>query len=141
MQSRRSSAFAGACVTGEWGAEYWTNWEQWFLGDALTQLIVTPFIFYWVLRPADQRKLSTAQWIEALVLLAGLIVSLTLAFQPAVDHLGFADSRLYAPVAFLFWAAVRFGMRGATAATAILTFFAVAATQAAEGPHFRTNHE
>ena len=122
------SAFAGAFSRGS-GLEYWTNWEHWFLGDALAQLIVTPFIFYWVLRPWDQRNLSTAQWLEALVLLAGLIISLTLAFQPASSHLGFSDTRMYAPVAFLFWAAVRFGMRGATAATAILTFFAVAATQ------------
>jgi two-component system sensor kinase FixL len=127
------SAFAGAALRGVASAEYWANWERWFLGDALAQLIVTPFIFYWVLRPSDQRKLSSAQWLEALVLLVGLIVSLTLAFQPASDHLGFSDSRLYAPVAILFWAAVRFGMRGATAATAILTFFAIAATQMADG--------
>ena len=128
------SAFGGAFSRGL-GAEYWTNWEQWFLGNALTQLIVTPFIFYWVLRPWDQRNLSSAQWLEALLLLSGLIVSLTLAFQPASSHLGFADTRLYAPVAFLFWAAVRFGMRGATAGTAILTFFAVAATQSGNGSY------
>jgi PAS domain S-box-containing protein len=126
------SAFAGAATRGEWGAEYWANWERWFLGNALAALIVTPFIFYWVLRPRDQRNLTAAQWLEALVLLVGLIVSLTLAFQPASSHLGFADSRMYAPVAFLFWAAVRFGMRGATAATALLTLFAVAATQSAD---------
>ena len=106
---------------------YWAHWERWFLGNALAALIVTPFIFYWVLRPSDQRNLSSAQWLEAAILLAGLIVSLTFAFQPASSHLGFADSRMYAPVAFLFWAAVRFGMRGATAATALLTIFAVAA--------------
>ena len=128
------SAFAGAFSRGL-SSEYWTNWEHWFLGDALTQLIVTPFIFYWVLRPWDQRNLSTVQWLEALVLLSGLIISLTLAFQPASSHLGFSDTRLYAPVAFLFWAAVRFGMRGATAGTAILTFFAVAATQSGNGSY------
>jgi PAS domain S-box-containing protein len=126
------SAFAGAAAHGL-TPEYWSHWERWFLGDALTQLIVTPFIFYWLLRPADQRNLSGAQWMEALLLLAGLIVSLTLAFQPASGHVGFSDSRLYAPVAILFWAAVRFGMRGATAATAILAFFAVAATQSGGG--------
>jgi two-component system, LuxR family, sensor kinase FixL len=129
------SAIAGAAARGEWGAAYWNHVERWFFGDALTQLIVTPFIFYWVFRPALQRQLSPAQWLEALVLLAGLIVSLSAAFQPAANHLGFADSRLYAPVAFLFWAAVRFGMPGATAATAILTCFAVAAALSAEGPY------
>jgi two-component system sensor kinase FixL len=130
-----ASAFAGAVSRDGWGPEYWTNWEQWFLGDALAQLIVTPFIFYWIFRPAELRNVSAAQWIEALALLLGLVVSLTLAFQPAANHLGFADTRLYAPVAFLFWAAVRFGMRGATAATAILAYFAVAATLSGEGPY------
>ena len=130
-----ASAFAGAASRGEWGAAYWVNWERWFLGNALTQLIVTPFIFYWLFRRAEQTVLSLARWIEALVLLTGLVISLTLAFQPPADHQGFADSRLYAPVAFLFWAAVRFGMPGATAATAILTCFAVAAALATEGPY------
>lgn len=129
------SAFGGAASRGVWGPEYWANWERWFLGNALTQLIVTPFIFYWVFRPAEQRTLTFAQWLEALALLVGLVISLSFAFQSASEHLGFADSRLYAPVAFLFWAAVRFGMPGATAATAILTCFAVAATLSAEGPY------
>jgi two-component system sensor kinase FixL len=127
------SAIAGAASHGIANADYWAHWERWFLGNALTQIIVTPFIFYWVLRPSDQRNLSGTQWLEALLLLSGLIVSLALAFQPGSSHLGFSDSRLYAPVAILFWAAVRFGMRGATAATAILTFFAVASTQLADG--------
>ena len=29
------SAFAGAASRGDWGAEYWANWERWFLGNAL----------------------------------------------------------------------------------------------------------
>ncbi len=126
------SAFAGAATVAPSDSTYWAHWERWFLGNALAALIVTPFIFYWVLRPSDQRNLASAQWLEAAILLVGLIVSLTFAFQPASSHLGFADSRMYAPVAFLFWAAVRFGMRGATAATALLTIFAVAAALSGE---------
>ncbi|HEY5755143.1 MAG TPA: PAS domain S-box protein [Steroidobacter sp.] len=129
------SAIAGAASRGEWGAVYWINVERWFLGDALTQLIVTPFIFYWLFWPAERRQMSSAQWIEALALLTGLVISLAWAFQPPADHQAFTESRLYAPMVFLFWAAVRFGMPGATAATAILTCFAVAATLAFEGPH------
>ena len=54
------SAFGGATSRGL-GAEYWTNWEQWFLGNALTQLIVTPFIFYWVLRRCGSAKSLAAR--------------------------------------------------------------------------------
>jgi PAS domain S-box-containing protein len=125
------SAFAGAATLG-FGPLYWTQWEKWFLGDALAQFIITPLIFYWVLRPSDRRNLSAAQWLEVLVLLAGLTVSLTFAFQPSSSHLSFADTRMYAPAAFLFWAAMRFGMRGATAATLLLTAFAVRAAQSGE---------
>ena len=32
------------------GYEFWLTWEQWFRGDALAQLVVTPVIFYWVSR-------------------------------------------------------------------------------------------
>ena len=61
--------------------EYWSNWEHWFLGNALTQLIVTPFISTGCCGPRIG-AISSAQWIEALVLLTGLVISLTLAFQP-----------------------------------------------------------
>ena len=128
------SALAGAASRGDWGPAFWASWERWFLGDALSQLVVTPFIFYWVFRPVIRRPLTSAQALEALALFLGLVISLALAFQPSVEHLGFADFRMYAPVAFMFWAAVRFGMPGATASTALLTCFAVAATLASEGP-------
>lgn len=43
-----ASAFGGAAVLGIRGADYWLAWERWFLGDALTQLVVTPAILYWI---------------------------------------------------------------------------------------------
>jgi PAS domain S-box-containing protein len=127
------SAFAGALTRGP-GPLYWDHWQNWFFGNALTQLIITPCLFYWAIRSWDKPALSTAQWFEALALLAGLVMSLAIAFQSTSNHIGFSDSRLFAPVAILFWAAVRFGMRGATAGTAILTIFAIAATQRADSP-------
>lgn len=132
------SAFAGALSRGL-GPEYWGHWQNWFLGNALTHLIITPCLFYWVIRSPGKPALSAAQWFEALALLAGLIVSLTVAFHPASNHIGFPDSRLFAPVAILFWAAVRFGMHGATAGMAILTIFAIAATQSVDSPYFHAS--
>jgi PAS domain S-box-containing protein len=129
-----ASALVGALARGL-GPEYWDHWQNWFLGNALTQLIVTPCLFYWVIRPWDKPTLSTAQWLEALTLVAGLVVSLTMAFEPKSTHAGFPDSRLFLPVAILFWAAVRFGMRGATAGTTILAFFAIAATMSSDSTY------
>ena len=34
--------------------------EQWFLGDAMASLIVTPILFYWMLRPPNPATFSTA---------------------------------------------------------------------------------
>ena len=134
------SAFAGALTRGL-GPMYWDHWQNWLFGNALTHLIITPCLFYWVIRSWDRPALSTAQWFEALALLAGLVASLAIAFQPTSNHIGFSDSRLFAPVAILFWAAVRFGMRGATAGTAILTFFAIAATHSADSPFHSSAQE
>ena len=44
-----ASAFGGAAARHFLGYGYWPAWEQWFLGNALAQLVVTPVIFYWVL--------------------------------------------------------------------------------------------
>ena len=41
------SAFAGAAARQALGQDYWVAWEQWLLGDALANLIITPAIFYW----------------------------------------------------------------------------------------------
>ena len=44
-----ASAFAGAALRYAHGYAYWPAWEQWFLGNVLTHLVVTPAIFYLVL--------------------------------------------------------------------------------------------
>ena len=129
-----ASALVGAASRRALGFEYWTAWEQWFLGNAMTNLIVTPFLFYWVLRPVNPRRVTEGRWVEAILLACGLFVSTWLAFDPESTRLGFADTRFYAPLAFLVWAAVRFGMFGATGAVAALTFIAVAAATSGHGP-------
>jgi integral membrane sensor domain MASE1 len=44
-----ASAFGGAALRHPLGYAYWPAWKQWFMGSVLTQLIVTPAIFYLVL--------------------------------------------------------------------------------------------
>ncbi|HZF16152.1 MAG TPA: PAS domain S-box protein [Steroidobacteraceae bacterium] len=129
-----ASALVGAASRHALGFEYWLSAEQWFLGNALTSLIVTPFLFYWVLRPVDPRTVTEGRWVEALLFTCGLFVSTSLAFESDAGRLGFADTRFYAPLAFLVWAAVRFGMVGATGAVAALTFVSVAAAISGRGP-------
>jgi PAS domain S-box-containing protein len=130
-----ASAFAGAAARHFLGYPYWPAWEQWFLGNALAQLVVTPLIFYWVLgAPWNAPARFATRWVEGTLLTAGLIVTAYIAFDTDAGMSGFAEPRFYAPVPFLFWAAIRFGMLGASGAIAVIAFFSVAAALQGHGP-------
>jgi PAS domain S-box-containing protein len=119
------SALAGAATRAGMGHAFWPSFEQWLLGDALASLVVTPILFYWVLRPPDPATFSRPRLIEASLLAIGLLISLKFAFEPAGDPRDIAETRFYAPVPFMVWAAIRFRMFGATAVAAMLSVFAV----------------
>jgi PAS domain S-box-containing protein len=131
------SAFAGAAARHFLfpGYGYWQAWEQWFLGDALAHLVITPVIFYWVLgSPWNAPARTAARRVEAGLLTVGLIVTAYLAFTTGEGEIHFAEPRFYAPVPFMFWAAIRFGVFGATGAIAVMAFFSVAAALQGAGP-------
>lgn len=109
------------------GQDFRQAWEQWFLGDVLAAIIVTPILFYWVLRPPNPATFSPLRILEAAVIALGLLIGLSLAFEPTTVTQAVAESRYYAPMPFIVWAAVRFRIYGATGAVALLTFFAVGA--------------
>jgi PAS domain S-box-containing protein len=129
------SAFAGAAARHAVGYAYWAAWEQWFLGDALAQLVVTPAILFWVFGP--WRKLITApnrRKAEALVVALGIVASTVTAFSLPTGSNDFTESRFYAPITFLVWAALRFGMPGASGGIAILAFLCLDAELSGRGP-------
>jgi len=119
------SALGGAAARSALGHPFWASGEQWFLGNAMASLIVTPILFYWMLRPPDPSTFSAVRVIEAGALGIGLIVTLSLAFEGEMRPHEFGETRYYAPVPFMVWAAIRFRMHGATAAVALLSIFAV----------------
>jgi PAS domain S-box-containing protein len=116
-----ASAFGGAAVRQAIGADYWTAWLEWFMGDALAQLIVTPAILYWVFtQPWNLRTLDAKRVAEAAVLTVGLITATYWAFL-AEGAVTIAETRVFVPIIFLLWAALRFGMTGASGAVAVVT--------------------
>jgi PAS domain S-box-containing protein len=130
-----ASAFGGAAARHLLGYPYGPAWEQWFLGNALAHLVVTPFIFYWVLgAPWNAPARFATRWVEGALLTAGLIVTAYIAFHTEAGTNVFAEPRFYAPVPFLFWAAIRYGMFGATGAIAVIAIFSVAAALQGHGP-------
>jgi PAS domain S-box-containing protein len=90
---------------------------------------------YWVFSApwrawgADGRRYA-----EAIFLLACVMVTGYLAANTPASSIYFAAARFYAPVPFLFWAAIRFGIPGAAGAMAVMAVFAVEAAMVGNGP-------
>ncbi|HEY4368952.1 MAG TPA: MASE1 domain-containing protein, partial [Steroidobacteraceae bacterium] len=134
------SAFGGAAIRSVRGSDFWVAWEQWFLGDATAQLVLTPAILFWIEGGrCNWRQARRQDWIEGGLLAMGLMLACQMAFAGDVSSVGLSDARFYAPVPFLFWAAIRFGMLGATAAISILTVATVTAAITGQGPF--TGHD
>ena len=129
------AALLGASARHFLGHDYWEAWRQWFLGDALTQLVITPAILYGL--PAARRSLSRAsapRLGEAALVTIGLFVAGYAAFHTSPGAKGFAEPQFYAPIPFLFWAALRFGIAGASGAVAIIAIISVSAALRGDGP-------
>ncbi len=131
-----ASAFAGAWMNYLRGRHYyWQEWEDWFMGDATTHLVITPIVLYWLSIAKEKAKsLSRKPRREAALLAAGLIVTTYISFADSMSSADFPTTYVYAPIPLLFWAAIRFEMAGASAAIAILSFFAVNAAIHGQGP-------
>jgi PAS domain S-box-containing protein len=136
-----SSAFGGAAVLHASGDDFWKEWREWFMGDALAHLVVTPAILYWLFvywlfgSRRELRMPSAKRCLEGGLLAVGLVLTGYLAFGTDANGTDFA-TRSYAPVPLLFWAAIRFGMLGASGAIAVMTFFSVNAAIHGRGPFF-----
>lgn len=111
------SAFGGAVARQELGYAFWPAWNQWFLGDAIANLVLTPAALYWCsgrYRELRPRVLEILFWIVGFM--ACLYYSLSLIPSPIP---------LYAPVPFLIWAAIRFGPIGASSALSFIALLSM----------------
>ncbi len=116
------SALEGALARHLLGYPFWLSCQQWFLGDALASVILTPLILYWSVgwRPF-LNELTLRKAMEALSAFGGLSASVFLAFQRSVISEA-SPLMLYIPVPFLLWVSVRFGLRGTSTALAVVAF-------------------
>src|SRR5262249_22271690 len=114
------------CLTGDasWN-NYVSLWSIWWLGDALSILVITPLLLSWV----TNKTLSFLQQrLQEVLLWVSLAAALyTLTFNGSLPRLAANFLLAYIPVTLVLWAALRFGRRGTTAATLIVTAFAVVA--------------
>ena len=100
------------------------TWRVWWVGDFMGALVVAPTLLSWGSRPPDVEGRPT--W-ETLALAATLFVAtMAVLTQPHATH----PYLVFPP---LIWAALRFGPRGATAATLTVSILTVASTVAGRG--------
>jgi PAS domain S-box-containing protein len=129
------SAFEGALSWHLLGNEFWPAWVEWFLGNALASIILTPLILYWVIGGWQAVRSQTLRVrLEAFLAFAGLALSVYLAFGNKSPTSYPSPILLYAPVPFLLWISVRFGPRGASTALTGITFLLLDGAAHGQGP-------
>ncbi len=112
------SALAGAAARHVLGYPFWTSCAQWFMGNALTNLVITPALLQWT--SGDYRQLRSRA-IEAVMWAIAFAISLR--FAVLLMSSNESPIALYAPIPFLVWAAARLGPIGASSGLSIMTSF------------------
>ena len=131
LSSFLDSGFVALCRWGQ--GSYWEIWRIRFSSSVLAALTITPLIVtLGTTRFARWHRVSRWRFLEGACLLVGLCVASVSLFS----RTGFeADTALlYAPLPFLLWAAVRFGIRGAATAIAAVAFLAIFGAAHGHGP-------
>jgi PAS domain S-box-containing protein len=129
------SAFAGAATRIYLGDSFGTAWRNWFLGNALASIILTPLLIVIVTTRGKAGINTIGRLTEALLVAGGLVTAGYLAFHGGIS--GFPPSVLYLPVPFLLWAAVRFGPAGAPVSLLLISVPAILGTVAGRGPFYQ----
>jgi PAS domain S-box-containing protein len=110
----------------------------WWVPNALAGLVVAPFIITWA-TPSNTRwnaKLIAEAVICGTGLVGGTLISFNSWFVYGIQNYPLA----YLPFPFLVWGALRFGQRGATAGTLLVSALAIYSLLQRAGP-FVTNTE
>jgi signal transduction histidine kinase len=111
------------------------TWRAWWLGDAIGALVVAPLLLSWLSPP---RLIVAWKRLAEAVALGGALVGMGWYILSGVDGgplWVFRQRSSLFPL--LIWAALRFGVRGASAATFVVCAMAIRATTLGVGPFVR----
>jgi PAS domain S-box-containing protein len=135
LASPAIAAFEGALSRHLLGYPFWPSWQQWFLGNALASVILTPLILYWIIGFRELLHRQTFRTaLEGFAAFIGLVISAFLAFKNQSATSYGSPVMLYAPVPFLLWLSVRFGLRGTSSAMAVIAFLLFDGAARNQGP-------
>ncbi len=131
------TAFWGAVFTVSYnfGTDYWVEWRNLGVSNAVTAIVLVPAILLGVdffrakrINPAPRRI------IEAIFLAAGIVAVGYVVFDRLPAGPDTSPALLYAPVPLLVWAALRFGLGGISASMLVISMLAVWGTMQGRGP-------
>src|SRR6266566_3306787 len=92
------SALGGAAARHGLGYSFWPSWYQWFLGNSLASLLITPTLLYWFVGGQSAKRRPK----ELALLVSGLAVVSYYAF--VIPHTLYFPLLLYVPLPLLFLA-------------------------------------
>jgi PAS domain S-box-containing protein len=130
------TAFWGAAFnSNHFGTDYWVEWRNLSVSNSVTAVVFVPAILLGVHQLSARRlRVTPARLIEAVLLGAGLLIVGAFAFDNRPAGPDTSPALLYAPIPLLMWAALRFGLGGASASTLVITFLAIWGTMHGRGP-------
>jgi PAS domain S-box-containing protein len=105
---------------------------QWWIPNALSVLVVTPAIITWATPSPSRWRLLKI--IEAVLCTAGLVGGTLISFDSWFVYGLHGYPLAYLPYPFLAWSALRFGPRGATAGTLLVSTLAIYSLLQGHGP-------
>jgi two-component system, LuxR family, sensor kinase FixL len=127
---------AGFVALNRWGdSAYWDVWRTRFFSNALAAVTLATVIVSWSnawmrgIRKTMQGSIAEAAILSLSLVLVSLVVFVRQ--EPGVETRGVL---LYLPLPFLLWAAVRFGVAGASASLLAFTLISVWGTAHGAGP-------
>ena len=119
-----SGAVAGGLAVVASGAPFVTSAVTWWAADVLGMLLLTPMIIAWVRGPWSLKSLWSAGAVEGTLFMAFWTWTADRTFRGEVS-IGWLELHPYMLAPFMVWAALRLGVRGATAAMTSVAAVAV----------------
>ena len=114
--------------------DYWLAWQEWFLSNVVTAVTLIPLLLAAVEQVRTPRATSPARALELSALLVGLITVGGAVFAVSAPDVHTVLVRMYWPMPFLLWMAVRFNPAGTSGALLIVVALSALGALYGKGP-------
>jgi len=131
------TSFWGAAFTvaNHYGTQYWVEWRNLAVSNAVTTIVLVPVILIGVNQLLTRRfKAAALRMLEGSFLGAAILLVGWLAFDRLPAGPETSPALIYAPVVLLVWAALRFGLGGMSHSILVITIMAIWGTMHGRGP-------